>query len=50
MADERIDVGIYATDHTAGAAGAAAKNLQKVETTVQSASKNMLTAANASSR
>ena len=48
MADERIDVGIYATDHTAGAAGAAAKNLQKVETTVQSASKNMLTAANAS--
>jgi hypothetical protein len=48
MGEERIDVGIYATDKTSAAAGAATKNLQQVEKTVESTNKSMLNAANAS--
>jgi hypothetical protein len=47
MGEERIDVGIYATDKTSAAAGAATKNLQQVEKTVESTNKSMLNAANA---
>ena len=48
MSEERIDVGIYATDKTAAGASAANKSLQQVEQTVTATNKSMLNAANAS--
>jgi hypothetical protein len=47
MGEERVDIGIYATDKTSAAAGAASKNLKQVEQTVEATNKSMLSAANA---